>query len=170
MKISLPISKILNILPYLAPKSTKLSPEKKIELKNMVLNNEIPQIKTRPKSKERKTESIVLFKEMYSSLKSLNDAEIHSFIEIFDNRKLEKLKIAIVNMLRYNVPTEAELISLDEAKKVSSEANLSSLATIFGVMSQAAKKTKTDSKVIQKRIFDPVLLSSFLNKMFFGKI
>ncbi|MEM3363995.1 MAG: hypothetical protein QXS93_00610 [Candidatus Micrarchaeia archaeon] len=166
-KIRLPISKLLPVLSYLAPNSKKLNANEKNQLKYAILNNQIPKIILSKKSKIRKIESNQLSNKIYTYVNKLKDDEVYKFREKFNNKDFETLKISMFDLLRFDLPKEQHIVILNKAKSLCEKEGLDTLLKIFSIMEIASKKTKLDSRVIMKRVFDPVLLSPFLNKMFF---
>lgn len=167
--IQLPISKILPFLPYLAPKSKKFSEQQKLHLKTILLSNKVPVgIQHSKRSNQRKIESIILVKKLSQLIKTLTPDQIDRFKTAFGSKQLDVLKTCYLELLKGSVPSQSQIELLDQARNSASIID-TNLAEIFEIMRDAAKKTRTDSKVLLKKIFDPYLISPLLDLLFFNK-
>lgn len=168
--INVPISKLLSLLPYLAPNSKRFSMDQKNSLKIAILENRIPSINPiKRRSRERTKTSISMFNEIYLVIRELDDSEITIFKKNLSLSELEALKSSFFSLMRYDTPKEEDARVMEHAQRTSERLNLERLTKIFAIMSESLKKTKMDSKIILRKTFNPNLLMPLLDRLFFKK-
>lgn len=170
MKIRIPMSKILPFLPYLAKRSKKLDKTKKQKLKLDLINNIVPDwIKFSKKSRERKIESYDLAKQMKGIIVKVPIDEIESFNENLGKDNLSKLKKLFIMLLSQEIPEKKDKEIIENVLDMCKEKKLLNMEKIFLIIKTVLSKTRQDSRVLMKRLFDPYLILPFLEKTIFKK-
>jgi hypothetical protein len=170
-KVKIPISKLFEVLPYLTENSKKLSNEKKQELKIMVLENKLVVPSKNPKIKQVKTEidAVTYAKHIKDLIRRVPNEEVKLFHDNFSTQEKENLKLALLELLKLDLPTPKTKDVLNLALNKFQEHKCTVLFDIFVIVKKSADATKIDSRRFIKITMDPQTIMPLLDILFFNK-
>ncbi len=168
-KIRLPVSKLLEVLPYLATNSKKLTLDKKQELKKMILDNKLVTPQKNVKRKKEKKETSNYAHDINSLIKHIPSSEIDIFHQKFSQEQQNDLKLALFELLRLDLPTQKTKNTISMALELLKTNDCSVLSEIFQIIKRTADLTRIDSKKVMKITLDPQIMMPLLDLLFFNK-